>query len=185
LEVVLSNHLKRKVTLNDVLLVPDLSCNLISLSKADDAGHPFSGHQETRTISSGKRPLLTADKHNSLCHARCTPILPPGSCTKATPSADTQSPASPSAPPAMHEAKTDVSTANANAETTSAVLWHRRLGHVGYSTLARMSRGLTVRGLPSAPLFEAQLRSSAVCTPCACGKMKRESFPLSGVLVAR
>jgi hypothetical protein len=48
-----------------------------------------------------------------------------------------------------------------------------------------MSRGLTVRGLPSAPLFEAQLRSSAICPPCACGKMKRESFPLSGKRACR
>ena len=40
-----------------------------------------------------------------------------------------------------------------------------------------MSRGGTVQGLPPARVFDQQLQSTAVCTPCAVGKMKRQSFP--------
>ena len=63
------------------------------------------------------------------------------------------------------------------SEVNDAVTWHRRFGHAGHSTLAKMSRGGTVQGLPPARVFDQQLQSTAVCTPCAVGKMKRQSFP--------
>ena len=65
------------------------------------------------------------------------------------------------------------------SQADHAVLWHRRFGHAGHSTLAKMSRTDTVQGLPSPQVVEQQLQSTQVCTPCVEGKMKRESFTSS------
>ena len=85
-------------------------------------------------------------------------------CTPQTCTAD----ATMHAPPAAH------ATSNENAR-----LWHRRFGHNGITTLARMSRGHTLDGLPPATAFEALSQSTAVCTPCAQGKMQCEGSPAS------
>ena len=87
-------------------------------------------------------------------------------CTPQTCTAD----ATMHAPPAGH------ATSNADAR-----LWHRRFGHTGITTLAKMSRGHTLDGLPPATAFEAMAQSTTVCTPCAQGKMQREGFPASEV----
>ena len=65
------------------------------------------------------------------------------------------------------------------SQADHAVLWHRRFGHAGHSTLAKMSRTDTVQGRPSPQVFEQQLQFTKVCTPRAEGKMKRESFHFS------
>jgi hypothetical protein len=55
--------------------------------------------------------------------------------------------------------------------------WHRRLGHLGYSTLA----GLTCRGLLSgwstSPAAFMQVSKQQIFQPCMEGKLRRESHP--------
>ena len=61
-------------------------------------------------------------------------------------------------------------------EAESPVLWHRRLGHAGYESLAKMVEGGLVRGVGvNAEAFRE--RKTAVFEPCIMGKQTREPFP--------
>ena len=62
------------------------------------------------------------------------------------------------------------------SQADHAVLWHRRFGHAGHSTLAKMPHTDKVQGLASPQAFEQLLQFTQVCTPGAEGKIKRESF---------
>lgn len=149
--VKLQNHLGNTVDLKNVMLVPSLQHNLISLTKADAAGLHFAGKNSQLALhDQSNKQLLLGSLVDGLYEVKCDPVL----CSSS---------------PAM---QTALATQGA-----SATLWHRRFGHAGHSTLAKMSRGKTVHGLPPAQEFEQQLKTTAVCTPCAEGKMKRESFP--------
>lgn len=154
--VYLTNQYGKRVTLKEVLLVPTLQHNLISLSRADAAGMSYTGRSNKIVLRGPGRDqsfLLLADLIDGLYEINCTPEL-------------------------SGAASSNSHTANLT-QTDNAILWHRRFGHAGHSTLAKMSRGETVQGLPPATAFEANLQSTAVCTPCAEGKMKRESFELT------
>ena len=153
----LTNHLGNLVTLRDVLLVPNLQHNLISLSRADEAGMSYNGQHGALMLRHNGYQLLRGQLTHKLYEVDCTPQT----CT-----AD----ATMHAPPAAHV------TSNAAAR-----LWHCRFGHTSITTLAKMSRGHTLDGLPPATAFEALAQSTTVCTPCAQGKMQREGFPASEV----
>jgi hypothetical protein len=61
----------------------------------------------------------------------------------------------------------------------AAVLWHRRMGHVGYDNLAKLVNGGLVTGIPiSASDFKAAAGAPA-CTPCIQSKHARSSFTSS------
>ncbi|GAQ92534.1 putative retrotransposon protein with integrase and Ribonuclease H-like domains [Klebsormidium nitens] len=62
-------------------------------------------------------------------------------------------------------------------EAESPVLWHRRLGHAGYKSLAKMVEGNSVRG--GGVKAEAfRNRKTSVCEPCIIGKHTgREPLP--------
>jgi GAG-pre-integrase domain len=63
--------------------------------------------------------------------------------------------------------------------TESAVLWHRRLGHTGFSSLAKMAKQGLVTGLPvNAADFKAAA-AGPVCSPCVLAKHARPQFPVS------
>lgn len=135
------NHCGQLITLKDVLLVRDLKCNLLSWGKLDTAGFNLVAKPAQLNIYEHDTPFHRADiAPDMLYHLAIRP------CSVSTP----------------------VSSALANA-SESAELWHRRFGHTGYSTLAKMSRGTTVSGLPKPATFEAELHSHSnkVCAPCA------------------
>lgn len=161
-DVKLINHLGKDVTLRDTLFVPELNCNLISLSRADDAGLRVYGKAGSLTIANDSRTLLRAQKRGHLFYAECTPKK------SEVPPAQTQSVASPGVP-----------SATSSVASESAMMWHRRLGHTGFSTLANMSGKVIVSGLPSASMFTDELKSTAVCAPCAGAKAQRKPFPVS------
>ena len=52
------------------------------------------------------------------------------------------------------------------------VLWHRRLGHIGFDHLTRVSSKDLIRGLPRLKAVR-----DLVCTPCRYGKMVSASHP--------
>jgi hypothetical protein len=62
-------------------------------------------------------------------------------------------------------------------EPELAVYWHRRLGHLGYDTLAKLSRAGMLEGCSLAPASFVQARKAQVCEPCMIGKMRRTSHP--------
>ena len=54
---------------------------------------------------------------------------------------------------------------------------HRPFGHVGMSTLQKMSRHQTVSNLPSSEVFAQALNSPSVCGGCQEGGQKATTFP--------
>ena len=61
-------------------------------------------------------------------------------------------------------------------EAESPELWHRRLGHAGYESLAKMVEGGLVRGVEvKAEAFRE--RKTAVCEPCILGSKPESPSP--------
>ena len=74
-----------------------------------------------------------------------------------------------------------VCAAHAEAQAHElAWLWHRRLGHVGFDTLAGMARKGMITGCNVTPEEFMQARGSRVCEPCVTGKLQRGSHPARG-----
>jgi hypothetical protein len=55
------------------------------------------------------------------------------------------------------------------------VQWHRRLGHLGYSTMADLRRSGLLQGCAVTPAEFIQALQKHVCEPCALGKLRRTS----------
>lgn len=103
----LTNQHGQQVTLKNVLLVPTLQHNLISLSRADAAGMSYTGHSGKIILRDQKKVLLKGTLVDGLYQVQCSPVL------------------SGAAPTNNH---------NANlTQTDNAILWHRRFGHAGHS----------------------------------------------------
>jgi hypothetical protein len=58
------------------------------------------------------------------------------------------------------------------------VLWHGRLGHLGFSTLADLTRSGLIQGCTVTASEFMQARRLQACEPCALGKMRRVPHPL-------
>jgi hypothetical protein len=68
-------------------------------------------------------------------------------------------------------------------ENSNTYLMHRCFGHIGMSTLGKMSRSGAVLNLPPAKVFDDALSgtSTAVCAPCAGSRQKAQLFPRSTI----
>jgi hypothetical protein len=55
--------------------------------------------------------------------------------------------------------------------------WHRRLGHLGFSTLAGLKRRGLLSGCSRSPAAFMQASKQQVCQPCMEGKLLRGSHP--------
>jgi hypothetical protein len=55
--------------------------------------------------------------------------------------------------------------------------WHRRLGHLGYSTLAGLTRRGLLSGCSTSQAAFMQASKQQVCQPCTEGKLQRGSHP--------
>jgi transposase InsO family protein len=60
----------------------------------------------------------------------------------------------------------------------TAELWHQRMGHAGYENLAKMVQDDLVEGVGVKPSALRALKTS-VCEPCIIGKQTRQPFPKS------
>ena len=60
-------------------------------------------------------------------------------------------------------------------EVASSVLWHARLGHVGYQLLQKISTKQLLDGIP----FFKDIKYGGVCSGCQYGKSHRLPFPNS------
>ena len=108
-----SDSLKRKCKFYDVLYVPELTYNLLSVSKAVDKGISFTFRESECIIKDVNQNLITiATKVGSLYHVACT--KPKDHVYSVTKKKDSSS-------------KED--------------LWHRRYGHLGVKSLQKLSRG--------------------------------------------
>ena len=60
-------------------------------------------------------------------------------------------------------------------ELSSAVTWHRRLGHPGFSTLADIPLSNLIHGRPVTPGAFLQAQKQQSCESCIATKMRRTS----------
>jgi len=143
------------VTLKDVLYVPTCPTSLFSLSRATAAGAKVHFDGDTCVIADGK------SGHATLVGKR-TPDTSGLWCLR---------------PRAVA-----VAAMQATASTTSAVLWHRRYGHLHWRNLEALVRNNMVSGLPlSASDFKAAETSLPLCEPCATSKQTSASHPANSV----
>ena len=109
--VQLVNHNDETITLQNALLVPNLQHNLISLSRADAAGMSYNGSHGALMLKHNGHQILRASLINNLYEVECMPQY-----------------ASENSMAHAH-----VHTAQATtASMSEAMIWHRRLGHVGF-----------------------------------------------------
>ena len=67
--------------------------------------------------------------------------------------------------------------AAASAGPELAVHWHRRLGHLGFSTLADLARSGLIDGCPVTAADFSSAGRAHPCEPCALGKLRRVPHP--------
>jgi transposase InsO family protein len=63
-----------------------------------------------------------------------------------------------------------------SAHIVDAELMYHRFGHLGYSSLSKMSRSNTVTNLPPPSAFSKELHSSKQCGACAESRQKKATF---------
>ena len=146
------------ITLHEVLLVPEAPYNLLSQNAAQDRGVEVTARgRTTYLMHSGyvAAVALRGQQHGGL------PIVKTWA----------------SAP---HTA----AIAMAPRKATQAELWHQRLGHLSYTTMAQMVQNGAVKGLH---VSEKELRNKAaeVCDTCVMAKHAASSHPASEARAAK
>ena len=139
------------VLLTDVLHVPDLAGNLFSVKCATRLGHAVHFTPE----SQGSRLFILRDDGSTLCTGALR------GC-------------------GMYTLDMGHHACAAHANTNAlelAQLWHRRLGHVAFGTLADMARKGFLGDCEVTPAEFLQARDHAVCEPCVLGKLPRNPHP--------
>ena len=124
----------RKCVLRDVLFVPSLAYNLLSVSKATENGNTITfDDEECRIYDYRKRPLAEATKSGKLYHL------------KFQVGKDRQ-----------------VQEIHATDVGGREELWHRRFGHLGISGLRQLAKGDLVEGLDFDCLKELEICESCI-----------------------
>ena len=146
------------IKLTDVLYIPGAADNLLSVSQATKRGFSFSFNDTDCQISKDNQMIATghADTTCSIYHlaSRC---LEPGSAAHA------------------------MTTAYA-ARADTPQLWHRRLGHLGYDNLAKLTNMSTGINLTSADI---KTTSADSCDACILGKQHRLPFNASTTITSK
>jgi len=114
------------------------------------------------TISKMKVPDVPAPKRDMFIGAQCAVATAPSSNNSSSQKGSIFSVSAPAA-------------AASSVSTTSAQLWHRRFGHLGYANLARLPSMVNGLNLTT----DIQAASSDLCEPCALGKIHRQPSPES------
>ena len=138
----------QKCKLSDVLYVPDLLHNLLSVSKAASNRKSFEFRQSHCNIIDNKFGVIaTATKCRNLYYLNCT-----GSN--------------------LSVKENHTAMKSASTDRTKESIWHRRYGHLGARNLERIAKEHLVDGFDYEPTKE-----SSFCEPCVDGKQSTLSFP--------
>ena len=153
LNVIVNGKLKT-CTLRNVLYVPELSYNLLSVSKATDSGKQVSFDKNGCEIRSRrtKEILLQATKKRGLYYVNTSPeeeIKETANCTET-----------------LEKARDEISRER---------LWHSRYGHLGSQSLSKLAKDEMVKGFDYKKNSSEELTS--FCEPCAEGKQQHTKFP--------
>lgn len=146
----LQNHDGEPIILRNVLYVPSFKSNLISAPQADLAGlfHRGGGGQMDVVDASGN-VYLTSHLDNGMYRVKC----------------------SLASQPSHNKTPRAISSGQPDAE-----LVHRRFGHIGYSTLAKLAASNNVLNLPPPEALKSKKKERKVCGPCVEGRQKRIHF---------
>lgn len=143
-----TGHLTRRCKLHDVLFVPDISYNLLSVSKAVEKGISFAFNERGCVLKNPKGKLITvARKIGSLY---CVMYEEPKD----------------------HVHHTVAEKLSNSCKQSKQHLWHRRYGHLGVNNLRRLAKEKLVDEFDycvSKPID--------FCEPCLKGKHQRSRFP--------
>lgn len=138
-----------KLVMKDVLYSKDNGFNLLSVSAAAATGVEFQFDADRCMAYKDGQLILTADRHsNGLYRLVSPPVYP--------------------------KQQQPISLAAAQADTSDANLWHRRLGHLGYSSLKKMVEAGMVKGLPISA--EDIDNAKEACDICLKTKGTRQPF---------
>ena len=139
----------KMVTVRDVLYVPELSYNLLSVSKATDSGKQVLFQGDKCEIKNRRDEiLLQATKHRGLYYV------------------DT----------IEEENTTEFATCAETSEPVSKErVWHSRYGHLGDQSLSKLVKDDMVSGLNYTKSFSKD--QIGFCEPCAEGKQQHTKFP--------
>jgi len=136
--------------LRNVLLIPEATENLISVRAATESGLDFCFTSEGCEIWSGDKKLHTArNKASGIYYLSGTEDLPPLSKVLAARGGETPD------------------------------LWHRRFGHLGYDSLARLQSQGMVTGINTSAADFKTAGASGICEACELGKAHRLPFKAS------
>lgn len=120
LEMNISENRNVVCKLSDVLFVPQLSYNLLSVSKGATNGKKFQFEDFKCDIVDAKHGIIgTATKHGNLYHLNCN---------------------------GLRNKKNHTVMKCDNNATTKEEIWHRRYGHLGVQNLKRLARDKLVEG---------------------------------------
>ena len=109
----------QRCRLHDVLYVPNLSYNLLSVAKGTSSGKSFKFADSNCSILDGNgRQIATATKSGNLYHLNCSTTQTANAIVKKC----------------------------ASSEETKENLWHRRFGHLGAGNLEKLARRELVSG---------------------------------------
>ena len=153
LDMYLPNGKIERCKLADVLLVKDLSYNLLSISKAAATGKKFEFEQSFCKVVNDKHGVIaTATKYGNLYYLNCAGSIEDNK-----------------------DHQTAMKCASKNDETKECI-WHRRYGHLGARNLERIAKEQLVDGFNYNPE-----KKPSFCEPCIDGKQCRMPFPKTGV----
>ena len=139
----------RPGTIRNVLYVPGLGINLLSVGSVTDQGRSVIFKEIEVTVNRENDVLMTGSRVGMSLYRLNI---------------------SPRAPSAQKMALAAASTVS----NASLVLWHKRLAHINYKSIIRMAGKDAVRGLQ---LAEGVKPPNELCAGCALGKMHRLPFP--------
>lgn len=145
-----------KISIRDILYVPELSRTLISVAQLTDHGYGIYFDKSGVEIISSKSGEVAAKgkrKENLFYLSEF------GNTT----------PKSQSNFWSFFEAHANASYSITSSSQEDSFVWHARLGHLSYSTMQKLNQ--FVRGVPSLS------STNAVCEACQQGKQHRDAFP--------
>jgi hypothetical protein len=204
-EVILNVEVKPGVTrrckLKNVLYVPDLSCNLVSVSKAVDAGQSVNFEADGCTIVDTERNIISATgkKIGSLWYLNCLEnedVIAAPACAAIAEDGEIKEkddemiqtkknknevmPASTPLPTtdAFTESKVEPEVdpvVNKVSSKVSASTWHSRYGHLGVQNMRKLCQRHLVNGFNYKPSANNEF-----CEPCVEGKHHHQKFPTEG-----
>jgi transposase InsO family protein len=144
------NGIENTFTIEDILYVPGLGTNLLSVAAVTDVGLSVHFIETRVAISKNQTTLMVGERiGKSLYHLAIHPQL-------------------------SNNNKTKHSACFAVPSTTSVTLWHQRLAHTSYKTMSKMANNKEVHGLNLPDNKAIPIRQ---CPGCLAGKMHRLPFP--------